>query len=163
MWKQKFKVVMWVILGASCIALMAASIKTKDTSTCTGVQIIIAGAAEHVFVKKADVIKILQTYRAGKGAEVMTIDLKAIEEKMEDNPWVKNAELYFDNNNLLNVKVTEKEPVARVFTVSGQSFYIDSAGFRLPTSTDVAARLPVFTGFPSDRKRLSKPDSAVLD
>ncbi|MBL0131954.1 MAG: hypothetical protein IPP43_13305 [Chitinophagaceae bacterium] len=34
---------------------------------------------------------------------------------MEKNTWIEEAELYFDNRDVMHVTVTEKEPVARVF------------------------------------------------
>ena len=77
--------------------------------------------------------------------------------------WIKDAELFFDNHQTLHVKIIEREPVARVFTVSGNSFYIDSTGLRLPVNENATARVIVFTSFPSDKKDLSKPDSLVLN
>ena len=54
------------------------------------------------------------------------------------------------------------EPVARVFTKQGSSFYVDREGLRLPLSEKLSARVPVFTNFPSEKVNLSKPDSALL-
>jgi len=69
--------------------------------------------------------------------------------------------LFVDNNQVLQVKITQREPIARVFTVSGNSFYLDSSGKILPLSEKLTARVPVFTGFPFGKK-LSRPDSALL-
>jgi cell division protein FtsQ len=60
------------------------------------------------------------------------------------------------------VLIEERIPVARIFTPGGASFYLDSTGLRLPLSEKVVARVPMFTGFPSDRPILSKPDSQLL-
>lgn len=39
---------------------------------------------------------------------------------------------------------------------------MDSSGMRLPLSEKLSARVPMFTGFPSDNIKLSKPDSVLL-
>ena len=65
-------------------------------------------------------------------------------------------------NNDTHVTVTEKEPVARIFTTGNNSFYIDSAGRKMPLSDKMSARVPVFTGFP-DKKVLSAKDSVLLN
>jgi cell division protein FtsQ len=78
------------------------------------------------------------------------------------NPWVKKAEIYYTNKQVLHVLIEERIPVARIFTPGGASFYLDSTGLRLPLSEKVVARVPMFTGFPSDRPILSKPDSQLL-
>jgi cell division protein FtsQ len=137
--------------------------KTKNNKTCNSVLINIEGVHQHVFVNKADVLTVLSKNKIKAGQALEAISLKNAEEELEKNPWVKDAELFFDNHQSLHVEIEEREPVARVFTVTGQSFYIDSAGMRLPASEDATARLMVFTSFPSDKKILSKPDSLVLD
>jgi len=85
-----------------------------------------------------------------------------MERELQKNIWVKSAELFFDNNEMLQVIVNEREPVARVFTTTGTSFYIDRDGAMLPLSEKFSARLPVFTDFPSDKIVLSKADSILL-
>jgi len=62
----------------------------------------------------------------------------------------------------LHINIEEREPVARVFTEDGQSFYVDSAALRLPLSEKLSARVPVFTGFPTNKAVLSTPDSVLL-
>jgi cell division protein FtsQ len=54
-------------------------------------------------------------------------------------------QLFFDNNEVLQVVIDEREPIARIFTVAGNSYYIDSSLERLPLSDKMSARLPVFT------------------
>lgn len=70
--------------------------------------------------------------------------------------------MFFDNNEVLKVIVQEREPIARVFTTTGTTFYIDNDLTMLPLSDKFSARLPVFTNFPSDKKVLSKADSSLL-
>lgn len=70
--------------------------------------------------------------------------------------------MYFDDENNLCASIWESEPIARVFTLEGTSFYIDSATRILPLNPAVIARLPVFTSFTSSNSKLSKPDSLLL-
>jgi len=76
--------------------------------------------------------------------------------------WVRDADLYFDGAGLLRVNIDEREPIARVFTESGSSFYIDSSCAHLPLSDKMAIRLPVFTGFPTDNTVLRGADSGLM-
>jgi len=82
---------------------------------------------------------------------------------LERNSWIQNAEMYFDNHQLLQVKVLERQPIARVFVNGGNSFYVDSAALRLPLSDKLSARVQVFTNFPSDKAILARPDSSLLE
>ncbi len=93
---------------------------------------------------------------------ISSVKLRILETALEKNPWVKNAEMFFDNNQVLHVEIEERKPIARVFSSGGNSFYVDSNGFRLPLSEKLSARVPVFTSFPSDKTILSEPDSLML-
>jgi cell division protein FtsQ len=161
--KTKIKTISWSVLGLSCIVLLVAAMKAKDSKACSNVEINIEGAKQHMFVKPADVVEVLNQNNIHAGETLEDIDLRKTETMLKKNVWIKNAELFFDNHQTLHVNITEREPIARVFTMSGNSFYIDSSGLRLPVNENATARVIVFTSFPSDKNILSKPDSMVLN
>jgi cell division protein FtsQ len=51
--------------------------------------------------------------------------------------------------------------VARIFMISGSSYYMDSSGKQLPLTNPVPLKLPVFTGYPAEKMGL-RADS-ILD
>ncbi len=108
-------------------------------------------------------MKILELAGGGRirGQKRSSFKLLEIEKLLKGNVWIKEAEVYFDNHNVLHVTVTEREPIARVFTITGKSFYVDDSGKMMPLSDRVSARVPVFTGFPV--KVISNRDSLLLD
>jgi len=161
--KTKIKSIGWSVLGLCCVVLLVAAMKTKDNKACNGVVVNIQGVMQHIFVNKQDVLNVLSVNGIKPGETLEDINLRKAEKQLEQNAWIKDAELFFDNHQMLHVKIAEREPVARVFTQSGNSFYIDSTGLRLPTNENATARLIVFTSFPSDKKILSAPDSLVLN
>jgi cell division protein FtsQ len=161
MWKQRIIQAVWILAGAGTIVLLAAAMQKKSGKPCSDVQVEITGATDHVFVEEKDIKEILKEKGSFTGVAMTGVDLRNIEEMLEKDPWIKNAELFFDNKQVLQVRITEREPVARIFTVMGNSFYLDSGGVMLPLSEKLTARVPVFTGFPLGN-RLSKPDSTLL-
>ena len=161
--KTKIKTISWSLLGLCCVVLLVAAMKAKDSKACSNIEINIKGTTKHMFIKQADVVDVLNKNTVHAGETLDEINLRKTEEQLKSNPWIKDAELFFDNHQVLHVKITEREPVARVFTKNGNSFYIDSSGLRLPVKENATARVIVFTSFPSDKKALSKPDSLVLN
>ena len=161
--KWAFNVV-WLAIGAGTIVLLVAAIQKKDAQHCSGVSITIEGVDNNFFVDKKDILNSITTEVGGNpaGKRVSAFDLRKLEAELQKDIWVKSSQLFFDNNNRLVVKVLEREPVARVFTTSGTTFYIDSSLTMLPLSEKFSARLPVFTSFPSDKMVLSHADSTLL-
>lgn len=155
---------LWSVIGACTIVLLVAAIQKKDTNKCAGVDINIKGVSNNFFVDKNDIMETIISISGGriKGKSVGSFDLREMEQALQQNIWIKNAQLFFDNNERLQVDVLEREPMARVFTKNGATFYIDSALAMLPLSEKFSARLPVFTNFPTDKKVLLKADSTLL-
>jgi cell division protein FtsQ len=161
-WKKRLIQAVWILAGIGTIVLMGAAMQHKNRKKCADIKIEISGIEEHMFIDEKDVLDLIQSKGKVTGIAVAALDLRAMETSLETNPWVRNAEMYIDNQQVLQVLIEERQPVARVFTIQGGSFYVDSSGMRLPLSEKLSARVPMFTGFPSDNVKLSKPDSVLL-
>ncbi len=155
----------WGIAGSGVLVLLVAAMRYRNSNTCKGYDIEISGPGANVplFIDKKAIADLLIKAGAGKGANkpIQSFDLRRLETNLEKNWWIKDAQLFFDNNGVLWANIVEREPAVRVFTVEGNSFYLDSSGVQLPLQEKLPARLPVFTGYPSAKARLTGKDSAL--
>jgi cell division protein FtsQ len=162
--KSILVITLWTMFGTGTIVLLVAAMQKKDAQRCRGIEINIKGVNNNFFVDKKDVLNSIREIEKEDpiGKATGSFNLRRMESELEKNVWIKTAQLFFDNNEILKVNINEREPVARVFTTSGTTFYIDDDLAMLPLSEKFSARLPVFTNFPSDKKVLAKPDSSLL-
>lgn len=151
--------------GTGVLVLLVAAIRYRNKNVCKGYKIEIAGAAssDALFVDKKGIADILSAAGAAKGQNkpIQSFDLRRLESALARNVWIREAQLFFDNNGILQVRVIEREPVARIFTREGNSCYIDSSGVQLPLPDKLPARLPVFTGYPGQKIMRHGGDSAL--
>ncbi|MES2374563.1 MAG: hypothetical protein V4557_18450 [Bacteroidota bacterium] len=161
-WKKILFSTLWVMAGIGAIVLLGAAMQKKSQKLCTDIRIEITGVERHMFIDEKDVQELLKATGHVKGNAISTLNLRAMERMVERDPWVSNAEMFLDNNQVLEIRIEERQPVARVFTLDGNSFYVDSGSLRLPLSEKLSARVPSFTGFPSGKAKLAKPDSLLL-
>ncbi|HEY4110654.1 hypothetical protein [Puia sp.] len=155
----------WCVAGAGVLVLLVAAIRYRNSNVCKGYKIQIAGSSpsgSH-FVDRKGIADILTAAGAASGQNkpIHAFDLRRLESALGKNIWIKEAQLFFDNNGVLQVKVTEREPVARIFTREGGSCYIDSGGVQLPLADKFPAAMPVFTGYPGAKIVLRGSDSAL--
>lgn len=166
--KQIIKKIIFVALTltacSSLVVLLVAAIGRRNHELCKDYVITMQGAQKNGFINEKDIRKLLNSGLNGKikGEPIADFNLRKLEQLLKGNAWVKNANLYFDNREVLHISVEEKEPVARIFTTAGKSFYIDNEGEKMPLSDMMSARVPVFTNFP-DKKVLSTKDSILLN
>ena len=163
MWKQRIISSLWWLLGIGICGLLTAGMQYKKHLPCSDIKVNIESVKGHVFIDEKDITQLLKKNGVAIGKPVSDISLQPLEYLLKQQPWIYNAELFFDNKQVLNVNILEREPLARIFTLQGTSFYIDSSGMQLPLSNDYSARVPMFTAFTSTKKKLSKPDSLLMN
>ena len=131
------------------IALAAAS-RDQDSKTIQGFEVHLNDEPEYSFLQKKDIENQLLNNRDIQLStrSVGNLDLKKMEAIAETNPWVANAEIYVDNRRILQMDVVQRKPVARVFDVSGNSYYMDSSSRKMPLSVGYTYPAVVFTGVP---------------
>lgn len=155
---------MWVVIGSGMLVLLIAAMGKQRKDNCKDYAIAIKGIrGEDFFLDESDILTLMKAATNGKikGQPKTAFNLRKMEQLLEDNHWVKDAQLYFDNKDVLHVEVQEREPIARLFTSGGKSYYIDEDAMLMPLSDKLNARLPVFTGF-TDHKTLKAADSTLL-
>lgn len=157
-------VLLWTALGAGTIAIMIYAFNQKKQAICTGIEIDIQGASTNFFVDKQDITAIIKKYASEKviGKPIHQFKIQKMESELLKEVWLNKAVIYFDNKGVLKVSIHEREPLARIFTVDGKSFYIDESIKILPLSPKHTARLPVFTNYPSLSEKPTKADTILL-
>jgi cell division protein FtsQ len=162
-WQQIVINIFWSITAAALIVLFVVSWKAKNEKQLTDIQVELVGeSAQALFMDEIAIRSILNEQGIQLGMPIEKINLTQLEKFIEKTEWVKNAEFFINNKLVLEVKIEQRIPIARIFTASGHSFYIDHDGTRLPLKQLTVLNLPVFTGFPTDQPKLSKPDSILL-
>jgi cell division protein FtsQ len=154
---------MWLLIASGMIVLLAAAIRKQKNERCKDYAILVKGKTDNFFVDEKDVQQLLLSAMNDKIKDraITAFNLQRLERLLEDNSWIKDVELYFDNQDVLHITVTEREPVARIFTDDGRSYYLDSTAEHMPLSDKMSARVPVFTDFPA--KIISATDSALTN
>lgn len=161
--KRIGRMLLWGGVLAGFSVLLVAAMNDRDSAKCKDIKVTLKGDDRNAFIDVKDIRGLINKDRSQNpvGMMISDINIANLERAVERDPWVRTAELFFDNQQVLNVEVVQRDPLARVFTFSGNSFYLDEEGERIPVSDRFSARVPVFTGFPTDAERMKKEDSLL--
>ena len=153
----------WLLVAGGLMSLLIAANKKKHAQVCTDVIVRIKNPSDKIYIDQVEILDQLETVQGSLiNKRIEDIKIATLEEKLRRHQWIRNAELYIDSKNVLHIVVEEREPVARVITRSGHSFYIDESGNKMSLVKSTAVRLPVVTNFTSAIKWSGK-DSIVLN
>ena len=121
--------------------------KPKD-GLCTGFEVEVRNnSSSDQFVETKDIEAFIKEKGLNPtGKHFKDINTNAIEEAILTNQLVKKANVFVTNNNTIKASIEERKPILRIISNSGENYYIDNDGNRMPLSKRFTAYLPIATG-----------------
>jgi len=105
---------------------------------------------DNLFITRNEVDKLLiQSLGNVKNKTKESLFLKVLEQNIEENSMVENAEVFVTVDGVLKANVLQKKPIARV-VVNGSSYYLDRNGEKMQLSKNYSARVPIVRGVLGD-------------
>jgi cell division protein FtsQ len=138
-----------LLVAVFMVALVAAS-RQQNNKAIKGMEVHLNDEHEFSFLQRKDIETLLLRNRNINLAQtaISKLDLWLMEDVARTNPWVAKADIFVDNRQVLQVNITQREPVARIFDMNGGSYYMDSLLNTMPVSQGYAFPAPVFTNVP---------------
>lgn len=148
-WSAIFTGFAWLISLAGVVVLLSFINVKKQTVKCTDVKILIPGADNFIEREEIDaILKEDQGVLLGRNLE--RINIHQIEKKLQSNPYIGFAKVYVDMDGVLHIEVKQRQPIVRILNETGQDFYIDNDGLKMPISSNFTANVLVATGHISE-------------
>lgn len=137
--------------GFAVILLIVAAVQYRKKSIVSdeGLTItIINNEADNKFIRERDVTKILfDAFRHGiVGQPLEQIDIEEVEQVLEEDMFIKDADVYVDALNNVHITIEQRVPIARIMDELESSYYLDEEGDQVRTSSKFTARVMVVTG-----------------
>lgn len=79
--------------------------------------------------------------------QLFMIPLDSVVNMLEANPWIVNVDAEINLKSVLDIEITECQPIMRVYNTKGKSVYLDSDGNVFPTNNSHVKRLLVGSGY----------------
>ena len=145
---KTLKFVLWSLMGISMIVLLGFVEKARDQQTCTAVSIQIDRSEQNFFIDEEDVEAMIhEEVSAVINRPLVDLNSHQMEFQLNSHPAIQNAEVFKTLDGKLSVKVKQREPIVRVYSSNGDSYYIDKLGRMMPLSDKYTARVLVANGF----------------
>lgn len=138
-WKKWTIVAIDLLLAAYIIAAIttlnhpqaagAATVELERNLVCSKVSIDIRDAYGDGFLDESEVRHMLERQGLWPMAQrLRAIDVRAIEEGLESNPVIDDAECYKTRSGHVLISLSQRRPVIRVKAIDGDDYYVDSHG-----------------------------------
>jgi len=140
-------IILWTIVIVTIGIVLGFVNKTRSGQLLTqsDVNIDIDYETENRFVDEDDVKMHIINSNDTLLKEIGNYDILEIEQKINNNPAIKDAQIYKTIDGKIKVNVKQRLPIARIFS-KNDSYYIDEYGNLMPLSQKYTARLLVVNG-----------------
>jgi cell division protein FtsQ len=127
--------------------LIAFSERKQDDVRCTNIVVELENIRENHYMDEADVLRLVySTHLNAIGSSLAEIDLKGLENKLEYDSHIEDAQLYGDLKGNLVAKVKLRRPVARIIRMEGADAYIAEDGTIMSVSGKYTSRVVLISG-----------------
>jgi len=135
----------WVTVLSGIVVLMSFIEVKKGEVVCKDVKVYIPG--NQYFIDKDEVDNILHVKsNALIGHKLEDINIHDLENKLKANPFIEFAKVYADMDGVIQVEISQRQPIMRVVNRFDQDFYIDQHGLKIPLSQNFTAKVLVASG-----------------
>ena len=102
----------------------------------------------HTLISQVDVKEqLLKSFAVNLvGLPIGAIDMERVEEVLEADPFVLDAEAYVDAQNVIFINLKQRAPLLRVIDDNGLNYYLDKKGNKMPLSKHYTANVMVANG-----------------
>ena len=145
-WRYLFIGFAWLLSLGGLVVLMGFIDVKKKEVLCKDVKIYIPGSQYFIDRQEIDNILGLQNHSI-IGKQMEDINIQALESKLKANPFIEFAKVYADMDGVINVEISQRQPILRVMNRFDQDFYVDQHGLKLPLSVNFTARVLVANGY----------------
>ncbi len=148
--KNNIRIVSRIIGFLLVTLLLLFAINQKDVSKVqqVNVNIEVSSEGETLISRNDALLRIERKFgHRLKKAAIGKLDFNAIEAELENDPFVKTAEVFIDANEILHLNIEQRKPLFRLKGEEGSDFLVDESGKKMPLSPHASPRVLVVTGY----------------
>ncbi len=165
-----FNIATWVVAFAGLLVLIGFTEVELDTIALQEVHVNVDTRGGNFFVSQEEIKQaVTDKGYVVNAVTVENVNVRELESFFDLYPAVKKSEVFKSPDGMVFVNINQRTPIARIFTKSGESFYLDEDGRLMPLSRSYTSRVPVVNGEIDGaynalyKVDFSHPDSLDLD
>lgn len=136
----------WIIGLGVLLTMLAFSSNIRDEVRISGLEVQVDNSHQQYFITKEDVENIIRDKHPFIDSLLYReININVLEERLDNHPSIRKAEVYSALDGTLRIDVSQKKPVFRVHHSHGD-YYIAEKGDSMALSPNFSAKVPLVTG-----------------
>jgi cell division protein FtsQ len=133
--KKILKILTWIMIAAWFVVIMGFVSGEAHKVICNYIEVVLSDSLNNKFITGEDIRSIMEaTGIQLQGYPLADINTRDLESELEQNPYVRNAEVSKDISGRLTVLIEQRVPLVRIMPEGKEGYYLDTDGVALPLS-----------------------------
>jgi len=146
--KNKTHTIMWIAVITLLVVLFI-SVKSYDAEMeCKSIELNIDTNQQYCFLTEEELRKEIDaTGEVIEGQKVKDLELDMIEMMLEDNIYIRNADVFITVDGIVKINVQQRRPLVRISNAYDERYFLDDFGRIMPLNPEHAARTIIANGY----------------
>ena len=145
--KKWLRLLVWVGLVVYLITAFGFVAENNKNAVCESIKVTILDSSVNQFLKRNEVMDLILEDKNILGQKFAKIDMKEIETIVNNQAFVKDAQIFATIEGDLNIELYQRIPIVRVVNGKAESYYIDKEGVMFPLSKNYTSRVLIANGY----------------
>jgi len=150
--KKILQISLWLLLFAGIIVITGFAITEKKSVKCTKLDVFVNDVQPITFINQAEINEIIRkNFGALPGQLLKNINTGLIENTLDKNPYIEDANVYTSLLGEITIDVTRERPLVRIINDVNESYYLSQNGKPMPVKEGFTYRAILASGFITDK------------
>ncbi len=141
------KILTWIGIAAWFVVILGFVSSEADQVLCTQIDVVLSDTVNSRFVSDSDIRAMIQSDGLQlQGYPLKEINTRELESKLEENAYIKRAEVNTDVTGRMEIWLEQRVPLVRIMPEGREGFYLDLEGRVLPLSTQFVPHIMLVSG-----------------
>ena len=137
----------WTGIAAWMMVIVGFVSVRSEEVLCNRIDVILDDTLSNRFVTASHIRQLLeQSGTSLQGYPLSQINIRMLEQKIEENPYILNAEVSTDISGRMEIRVEQRKPLVRIMPSGARGYYLDSEGEVLPLAGHFTPHILLATG-----------------
>ena len=162
--QKVLKIATWIGIAAWFVVVMGFVSGESAEVLCNRIDVTLSDTVNNRFVTRGEVRQLLESSDFQlQGYPLSAINTRKLEHRLEENPYIRNAEVSKDISGRLEVRVEQRVPLVRIMPEGKRGFYLDVEGKVLPLSENFTPLIMLTTGYIPNPGKEERPSGTLAE
>ena len=146
--RKGLKILTWIGIAAWFVVILGFVSAESEEVLCNRIEVILSDTVQSRFITEST---IRDLFREGglelQGYPLSQINTREMEALLEENAYVKGAEVNTDITGRMEVRIDQRIPLLRIMPRGERGFYMDTEGQMMPLSDQFTPHILLLSGY----------------